>query len=182
MKALYTILLSIFILTNYLSVAQKTTPSRIDTESWLLEKMNKYVAKNTIDCRKLSSDVFSKTTDCSTYTNVRFTLSGDNLIINFSVEKTEYNDNGNVKSNFSRKVKVPLYDLSDDFYITTNSLSFATKYMAITIEDSNGKSQKSSFFKLWFNDQEEENFRDRFNKAMNHLRTFIKKPKSKEVF
>jgi len=185
MKISTILCLTLFIVFGIPSFGQKANPSRSETETWLLEKMNKYVAKNSIDCNKLlpgDNSFNNKTTDCSTYTNVSFSFSGDNLLISSSVKKTEYHDNGNVETNFTRKITIPLYDLSYDFYITTNSLFFSTKYSAIKVDDSNGKSSKQSSFSLWFNTNEEEDFKTRFDKAMNHLRTFVKKPKSNEAF
>ncbi|MBS1649224.1 MAG: hypothetical protein JSR09_05905 [Bacteroidetes bacterium] len=186
MKILSIFFFTALILLTIPSVGQKANPTRSETEAWLLEKMNKYVAKNTIDCNELfpgdKTSPFNKTTDCSTYTGVSFSFAGDNLIITANVKKTEYNDKGNIETNFTRKVTIPLHDLDNTFYITSNGISFSTKYSAIRVDDSNGKSNKQGYFSLWFNTNEEENFKTRFEKAMSHLRTFVKIPKSNEAF
>jgi hypothetical protein len=96
-----------------------------------------------------------------------------------NVEKTS---KGKFDSRFKRNVTIPLSDLQNDFYITNNSLHFYTKYSAIKIEDNNGTIEKQVGFKLSFDADQEEDFKTRFDKAMNHLRTFIKKPKSSEPF
>ena len=179
MKILSIILLTLFVFIGSHSNGQKSSATRSQTETWLLEKMNKYVAANTIKCYKIFQDDPSTTTHCLTYRNVSFSFSGDNLIINMSVEKSIKDK---LDSRFTRNVTIPLYALSNDFYITTNSLFFSTKYSAIKVEDSNGNPEKQGSYSLSFKTNEEDDFESRFDKAMNHLRTFIKKPKSSEAF
>ncbi|MBK9465828.1 MAG: hypothetical protein IPN56_13810 [Chitinophagaceae bacterium] len=90
MKISTILCLTLFIVSGIPSFGQKTNPSRSETETWLLEKMNKYVAKNSIDCNKLfpgDNSINNKTTDCSTYTNISFSFSVDNLLISAKCKK-----------------------------------------------------------------------------------------------
>lgn len=183
MKIFLTILTTFI---EFTSIAQKQV-SRAETEEWLLSKMNKYVAASTFECYKMfpegTTGLYNKVSNCSEYTGTTFNFKGDSLVINAKVKREEYNDNETIVERFSRRVVIPICDLASyDSYINGDSLCFKTKFSVIKFEDSNMKSSKWSSFFLKITTFDEEDFIKRFNKAMNHLRTFIKKTKSKEVF
>jgi len=125
-----------------------TKPTRNETESWLLNKLNRYVSSSTVECNRFFENNFSKPYECLTYTDIKFHLEGDNLMIDFSTNLVEYNDRAQEEFNFHRKIIIPLKDLNYLGFITTNSISFTTKYSAIRITDNPGKSSTKMFFKL----------------------------------
>jgi hypothetical protein len=164
--------------------AQSATPSRMATENWIVEKLNKYVSKSNLECNKLFPGMDdSPIKNCLTYKNIRFSISRDTLLVSANVNDIEYKDKGKLESNFSRIIYVPLATLADTkTYISATSLFLITKFSSIIVKDDNGRSEKTSLLKLYISTDEEENFIERFDKAMNHLRSFIKSEKSKEAF
>lgn len=103
-------------------------------------------------------------------------------MIDCSTNLVEYNDRAQEESNFQRKIIIPLKDLNYLGFITTNSISFTTKYFTIRITDNPGKSSTKMFFKLWFETDQEDNLATRFDKAMLNLKNYLKSGKSKETF
>lgn len=180
-KAITCILCAFFLVSTNVR-AQSTKPSRSETESWLLSKMNEYVSPSSLECHKFFNDNFSKPYECLTYTGVKFNFQGDNLMITCQVNLIEYQDSRNVESNFQRTVTIPLASLDYLYFITTNSISFSTKYSAIKVSDSPGKSSTKMFFTLSFESDQEENLAARFLRAMENLKGYLKNNKPKETF
>jgi hypothetical protein len=180
MKHLAVTLLTFLVITGINANAQKSNATRSETELWLLEKMNKYVFPKFGFCDRIFPDKPEIHVDCYEYTDVNFKFTADNLVINLKVNKTDLN---NIKSSFSRTITIPLYALNgDSTYMTEYKLYFFAKYAAIKFEDSNGKTENETVCQFGFKTNGEENFISRFNNGINHLRTFIKKPKSNEAF
>lgn len=69
--------------------AQYTKPTRNKTESWLLNKLNRYVSSSKIECHRFFENNFSKPYESLTYTDVKFHFEGDNLVIDCSTNLVE---------------------------------------------------------------------------------------------
>jgi len=174
----------VFTIMNTVAFGQTSNPTRKQTETWLLEKMNKYVSPISEEDKQLELPQinYSKKTAELRYSDIRFEFVDDNLIIRANVTKTDYNQDGNPVTTFSRKVTIPLYDLDGNNYFYYSSFFFSTIHTFIKIEDSNGKYETTSCFRISCKTDSEFEFTDRFDKAMNYLRKFVKKPKSTEIF
>lgn len=165
------------------SIAQKANPTRFETEQWLTEKLNKYVSKSSVDCvqNPFSGGPVPDNLYCLNCTNIKFQFIGNDIIINMDVKKTTNKGESDYQY-FKRKVTIPIDHLDNISYLGPVYLTFRTKYSAILVENSNGETSKSIIINFEFRSNSEEDFKVRFEKAMNYLKKFIKKPKSNEAF
>jgi len=175
MKALKTILFVFLLFNGYLAYAQKANASRTETESWLLQKLNTNINSYTLNC--INPVNIPELSVCFTHTNIIFSISGDNLIINANTKRHEKGKDENYKTKWT----IPLYAISNKNICLTD-ITFSCGYRAISEKLTTGMEYKISSVKFQFNPSNEENLWERINKAFKHLLTFIKKPKSVEPF
>lgn len=157
-------------------------PNRQETEAWIIEKLNKYIAKESYH----STDIID--TNISTNKkNFKFNLNSDNIIITSDV--TEYtssrflNFGPEPKSSvYTETITISLKNIINKTFIQDGNIVFESNYNSFKIKQSDGFSNTVNWFSTRINAYEEENFAERFDKAMNHLLSFVKKTKSNEIF
>jgi hypothetical protein len=159
-------------------------PSRQETEVWLLDKISNYVQKERY--YSFDDDILNKKVSGSNK-NIKLNLTNDYILISYEVEEhisnRFMNDGIEIKTNnYSETVKIPLKDLSNKEFIKDSYLVFESKFNSFVTSRTGGYSTTSAWKGVRINANEEENFAERFNKAMNHLLSFIKKSKISEIF
>lgn len=182
MKKYFLSLLLIFILIPGFSQNSVKKPSRQKTQEWLISKINKY-----IETEDYSSSEFSNLTTSQHITNIKLRFEGDNIVIAYDTEEITINRYINdvpysKTTNFSSEVIIPLNKLSQKVFIQNGMLFFKSSFNSFTVKVNNKEVNRRSFYSVNIKQNEEENFVERFNKAMNHLLTFIKKTSSSETF
>lgn len=182
-KILTTTLLTLVCLSGF-SQNSNNKPTRQQTEVWLLDKINKYILKE--NYYSFDDKIFNKKVTGSKK-NIKLNLTSDSILISYEVEEYISNrfmiDGIETKTNnYNETVKIPLKDLSNKVFIKDSYLVFESNFNSFVTSRSKGASTTSAWEGLRINANEEENFAERFNKAMNHLLSFIKKPKTTELF
>lgn len=182
-KVVSTVLLTFVFFLGF-SQNSSSKPTRQQTEAWLIDKINKYVQKEKYF--SLDDNVFDKKITGSDK-NIKLNLTNDYIIITYEVEEHISNkfmiDGIEIKTNnYNETVKIPLKDLSNNVFIKDSYLVFESNFNSFVTSRSGGKSTTSAWEGVRINANEEENFAERFNKAMNHLLSFIKKSKTTELF
>lgn len=179
-KYIFTLLL-LFI--YFISFSQNSVkkPSRQQTQDWLIEKINKY-----LDTEDFSSSDLTTFTISEKKTNIKLKFEGDNIVITYdsniyTINRFMNDGPYSKNTNFSSEVIIPLNRLSQKVFIKNGLLFFNSNFNSFT-EKRNQEVSKRSFYSVGINQNEEENFVERFNKAMNYLLTFIKKPTLSETF
>lgn len=161
---------------------KKPNISKEQTEEWIQGKLNKYITPSSIHCFNLNplgpADGASPLTKCDDYSNIVFKFEDDWLIIACHVKETFGGQN---EKDFDRTIKIPIYSL-DNFFCTTNEISFDSDFKAFEEDDSNGESSKTTFERFYFNGDQEEKLADRLQTTFVHLKSLVKKPTSKEAF
>lgn len=175
---------AIFTLLSILTFSQNSTskPSRQETESWIIEKLNNYIEKEEYH----SSDILDKSISTS-HKNIKFTLNTENIIISSDVTKTTSNryliDGIKIdKETYTEKTTIPLKNITNKIFIKDGYIVFESNYNSFTTRNSDGYTRTNNWYGTRIKSYEEANFAERFNKAMNHLLTFVKKTKSTELF
>ncbi len=175
---------AIFTFLCILAFSQNSTskPSRLETESWIIEKLNNYIERE----KYHSSDILDKSISTS-YKNIKFTLNTENIIISSDVTKTTSNryliDGIKIdKETYTEETTIPLKNITNKSFIKDGFIVFESNYNSFITRNSNGYSRTNNWYGTRIKANEEANFAERFNKAMNHLLTFVKKTKSNELF
>jgi hypothetical protein len=157
-------------------------PTRQQTEAWIIEKLNKYVEKEKYFSNKILDKEYS-----TTYKNIKFNLTNDFFTITSNV--TEYISNRYLidgpeitKKEYTETVNIPLNKITNNNFIKDGYIFFESNYNSFVLTNSNGNNSSRNWFGTRINAFEEENFSTRFNKAMNHLLSFVKKTNSTEIF
>jgi hypothetical protein len=159
-------------------------PTRQLTEIWLSEKINKYLQKKdyySIDDINLSTKISGD------IKNIKLRFTNETILITKEVEERSSNkfmfDGPQFETkNFNESITIPLKDLKNKEFIKDGYLFFESSYNSFVITSSDGHKRTSNWHATRINAFEEENFTERFNKAMNHLLSFIKKSKPSELF
>jgi hypothetical protein len=178
------------------SQAAKSKPTRKETEAWIILKIQKYINKEAY----FSSEDIDKTLSnagveplafnykwLKKESNFKFNFIDNNLIVNSDIEETTSNKYISdlpfyKKINYKKEVFIPLDKISQKIFIKDGYLFFESTYNSI-IEKSVEKGEFTSrYYGIKINQFEEENFTERFNKAMNHLLSFIKKSSNSDIF
>lgn len=180
-KILFILFVTLF---SNLSFSQKISnkPTRQQTETWLLEKTNKYIHKkdyNSFDVSRKEIGVSKK--------NITLEFTDKSIIVKYDVEEyisNKYMSEGVKieKNNYSEKVTIPLKDISNKIFIKDNYLVFESNYNSFVTTRNDGFVSKSRWKSFSIDANEEENFANRFDRAMNHLLSFVKKSKPSETF
>jgi hypothetical protein len=178
------ILLAILFMFSNFSYSQKkdNKPTRQQTEIWLSEKIDRYINKenyHSIDTEDKKIITIDK--------NIKFTLNDNSIIITYDVEKTRSNryliDGLEFKKeNYTESVTIPLKNITNKVFINKGYLVFESNYESFVRTKSNGSKSTTSWFGLRIDAYKEEDFSKRFDKAMNHLLTFVEKSKTSETF
>ena len=171
------------------SYSQKKTnkPTRSQTVTWLSEKINKYLHKEDYITFEISS-ITTRKEIFLTKKNINFKFTDKSIIITYDVERLEsnkYTIDGieNEKTNYSEKVELPLKNITNKVFIKDNYLVFQSNYNSFIETSSEGSIEKNKFVGFKIDPYEENDFINRFNKAMNHLLSFVEKSsKSSEIF
>jgi hypothetical protein len=157
-------------------------PSRQETEVWVIEKINKYIGKEKYHSMDLLDEKVSTSNK-----NIRFNLNEENFVITSDV--TKYTSNRYMSDEFKSKtsvytqsITIPLKNITNKNFIKDGYIVFESNYISFITKHSDGYSSTNNWFGTKINANEEENFAERFNKAMNHLLSFIKKSKTSEIF
>ncbi len=194
-KFLTTVLFTItFSLGFSQSSANKAT--RQQTESWILEKLNKYVTKGVYSTSENVEKTLERTgvgSLSSNYrwtseeNNIRFRIDGNDIIVTSDFSRHTSNkyvqDELYSKTDtYSKTYTIPLDKITNKEFITQGYLVFRSNYNSFSEYTSKGSENKTSYFGIRIDEYGEENFAIRFNKAMNHLLSFTKKVKSSELF
>lgn len=87
MKTLKILLPIFFVFTTFVTFGQKANASRTETESWLLQKLNTNINSYTLYCINPANII--ELSVCFTHTNITFSISGDNLIVNADTKRHE---------------------------------------------------------------------------------------------
>lgn len=181
-RIITTALLTLVCLIGFSQNSNSKQPSRQETEVWIIEKINKYIGKE----KYHSMDILDEKVSTSTK-NIRFNLNDENLIITSDV--TKYTSNRYMIDEFKSKTStytqsttIPLKNITNKVFIKDGYIVFESNYNSFTTKHSDGYSSTDNWFGTKINANEEENFAERFNKAMNHLLSFIKKSKTTELF
>ena len=176
-----TVLLTLACLMGF-SQNSSSKPSRQATEVWIIEKINKYIDKE----KYHSMDIFDENVSTSNK-NIKFNLNDENIIITSDV--TKYTSNRYINDEFKSKtsaytqsITIPLKNITNKAFIKDGYIVFESNYNSFTTKQSDGFSSTNNWFGTRINANQEENFAERFNKAMNHLLSFIKKSKTTELF
>ncbi len=182
MKKISTTVLFTFLCILAFSQNSTSKPSRQETESWIIEKLNKYIEKEEYH----STDILDKRISTS-HKNIKFTLSTENIIISSDVIKNTSNryliDGIKIdEETYTEKTTIPLKNITNKIFIKDGFIVFESNYNSFITRNSNGYSRTNNWYGTRIKSYEEANFAERFNKAMNHLLTFIKKSKSTELF
>jgi hypothetical protein len=157
--------------------------SRAQTEEWILNKIRLYAAKE----RYSSTDIFDDKIS-TTENNFSYSFKDDNLIIKSVVKKVRSNRYFNDKmrheeNNYSEILTIPLNKLTNKYFINEGYLVFSADYNAFVTKNSKDNyEQKSSWHGIRIDMYGEERFVEKFNKAMFHLLSFVKKSKEKDLF
>lgn len=177
------LLLTLFMICN-LSYSQKKAvkPNMQQTETWLLAKMNKYITKEDYH----SVDISDKTISTKNK-NIKLTLNDDSIIITYDVDQTRSNryliDGLEIKTeNYTESVTIPLKNITNKVFINQGYLVFESNYESFVKANSNGYKSTNNWYGIKIDAYKEEDFSERFNKAMTHLLTFVKKSKPSETF
>lgn len=179
------IITSVFVLICIIGNSQnsKNKPSRKETEDWIIEKLNKYVVKENYH----SMDFIDETVVTSK-NNIKFKLDNEHIFISSDVRKNTSNRFINVdgiKSEtkiYTETTSIPLKNITNKYFIKDGYVFFESNYNSFTMRHSDGYTSTNNWFGAKIRDNEEENFAERFNKAMNHLLSFTKKSKTSEIF
>jgi hypothetical protein len=148
-----------------------------------LEKIKLYAEKN-----HYFSDSFGDVNYSSTESNYTYKFVGDNFVIGCDVERTVTNryiqDKMKYeKEKFTREITIPFNKLNNKFFINDGFLVFSADYNAFIVKDGNKSGEnKTKWHGFRINIYGEEQFVEKFNRAMFHLLTFVKKSKAKDLF
>jgi hypothetical protein len=174
-----------------LSHSQKSAikPTRQQTETWLLEKINKYIKKvnyKSFDTVAAGFLYVAKTITISEK-NIKLVLNDTSIIITSDVEKTRGNkymiDGLEYETeNYTESITIPLKNITNKVFINQGYLVFESNYESFVLAESNGYKRTTNWYGLQIDAYKEEDFAARLNKAMNHLLTFVKKSKPSETF
>lgn len=165
------------------SPEKQSNISREQTEDWIQEKLNKYIARNSVTRVNVFDhgtvhDGPPELTQLSTLSNVMFKFSGDDLIITCHVKETT---GGKNEKEYERTIKVPVYNL-DEFSCWSTGIAFRSKFNSFEEKNSDGSNLKCDYAGFDFSGEDEENLSIRLQTAFAHLKSFVSKPKSNEVF
>lgn len=157
--------------------------SRAQTEEWILKKIKLYGAKEDYQSFDSFDDKISITKN-----NFSYSFKDDDLIITCSVRRFRSNrylyDKMRIEEeNYSEILTIPLNKLNNKYFINKGYLVFSADYNAFVTNNSNNSYEsKSSWHGIRIDMFGEERFVEKFNKAMFHLLTFVKKSKEKDLF
>lgn len=157
--------------------------SRAQTEEWILKKIKLYAAKEDYHSSDILDDKISTLKN-----NFSYSFKDDDLIITCSVRKFRSNrylsDKMRIEEeNYSEILTIPLNKLNNKYFIKEGYLVFSADYNVFVTQNSNNKYElKSSWHGIQIDMYGEERFVEKFNKAMFHLLTFVKKSKEKDLF
>jgi hypothetical protein len=181
------ILLAILVTFCNFSYSQKNAnkPTRQQTETWLSEKISKYIHKE--DYYSIDDNILMKVTT-GNKKNINLRLTYESIIITYDVE--EYISNKyekvfgieNKTRNYSVSVTIKLKDITNKVFIKEGYLVFQSNYKSFVTTNSDGFKNTSNWYGVKIDAYEEEDLTVRFNKAMNYLLTFVKKSKPSEIF
>lgn len=157
-------------------------PTRQQTEIWLSEKIDRYINKENYH----SIDIEDKTIN-TIDKNIKLTLNDNSIIITYDVKKTRSNryliDGLEFKTeNYSESITIPLKNITNKVFINKGYLVFESNFESFVRANSNGSKSTTNWYGLRIDAYKEEDFPERFNKAMNYLLTFVKKSKTSETF
>ena len=162
-------------------------PTRQQTEAWLIDKINKYAAKEKFH----SSDgdlYYSSIKTSISEENIQFKIISNDIVVSSNVtiySRETFSPNqplpvGETKT-YSKTVNIPL-DKIKSITVKDGYLVFDSDYKSILETDRNSKPQYTSAYLIRFDQYGEQDFANRFNKAAAHLLSFIKKSKVNEIF
>lgn len=157
-------------------------PTRQQTESWLIEKINKYILKETF----FSFDVLEKKIS-GHKNNFKIELNNENITITCVVTKyisnRFFSDGLEIeKKEYLESTTIPLNKITNKAFIKKSYLVFESNYNSFIFKSDNIEQSPTNWFGIQILDNNEENFAERFNKAMNYLLSFIKTNKATEIF
>lgn len=179
------LLLTFFIISNILySQKNANKPTRQQTEIWLSEKINKYLHKE--DYYSFDENISRKRISGSKK-NIVLKLTDNSILITMNVQQHTSNkfmiDGPEiVEENYSETITIPLKDITNKVFIKESYLVFESNYESFITSNSDGFKTTSFWKGFRIDTNKEPDFAVRFNKAMNHLLTFVKKSKPSETF
>lgn len=145
-------------------------PSKIETERWILEKLNEN-AKNYVSCP--SSDIigYGNNIRCTTYKDYTFLFNGDYLEVRYNYDDKRY-----------ELVKIPLYDFRSILNNYSSITIFTEDNTMIETHSDNNSQKVTSLITIGLNTDTETDLVKRLEKAFKHLSIFYSKPITNEVF
>lgn len=196
MKKIIIVIIFFTFCNNVYSQNSANKPTRQQTESWIIEKLNKYVTKGvystseSVDKTLEQAGIGSISTDykwSSEENNIKFRIVDNNIIVTSDYSRhttSKYIQDKYYSStdSYSKTYTIPLDKITNKEFIDQGYLVFRSNYNSFTVNNSEGSENKTSYYGIRIDAFGEENFSVRFNKAMNHLLSFTKKTKSSELF
>jgi hypothetical protein len=185
-KIITTTLLTLICVLGF-SQNTNSKPTRQQTENWILDKINKYAAKEKFH----SSDgdlYYSSMKTSISEKNIEFKIINNDIVVSSNItiySRETFSPNqplpvGETKT-YSKTVNIPL-DKIKSISVKDGYLVFDSDYKSILETDINSKPQYTSAYLIRFDQYGEQDFANRFNKAAAHLLSFIKKSKTTELF
>lgn len=150
------------------SIIEENKPSKIETQKWILEKLNNY-STNYTSCPSL--DAISYGSKCITYSNYSFIFNGDYLEVRYNYDNRR-----------NELVKIPLYDFSSILNQYSSITIFTKENTMIETRSDDNSRKVITLVTIGLKTETETDLVKRLEKAFKHLSTFYSKPKSNEAF
>jgi hypothetical protein len=152
------------------STIEENMTSKVETQKWILEKLNNY-STNYTSCSSMDVISYGTPINCTTYSNYSFIFKGDYLEVRYTNDDRR-ND----------LVKIPLYDFSSILNKYSSITIFTNESTMIEIHSDDNYKEVSSVVTIGLKTETETDLVKRLEKAFKHLSSFYSKPKSNEAF
>ena len=168
--------------------SNNSTPSKSETEKWILGKMNQYAKEYEMQLpEEVKRNPYLKIPgyETSYFNNFEFNFEGDYFRVKFNEINKRYNkDSMKYKDVVIGKYdyKIPIYDI-DRIRKYYDRISFSTHRNTVIQNDLTRNSTKvDDYCEVGFQVDAETELIERLQSAFEHLKVFYKTPSRKEIF